>query len=498
MGVALLALAGCAGQHAAGPFHAGLMPPLPQAHVAIPAVQRTAAADMSTGFYGQLYTAQAGADNQDLPVMAYQLGPAPGAAAWARYSADVPAAFRLTDIVFSISAVGAPGTPPPGPYWIALANYGQQRWEWRGPYSTAGTSLSISTTAPASDYISPVGGQAHCVVLNNCAPGQAPQPLVVDSVTFYYTDSAPSPGWITYTYTDGVYRILAQAGAQPENISLALDALDDVPTLDDSFLTISPDGQWLGLKTNRFDPEADGFAALALVKSDLTSGEAVRAGGPGGFLVHPESIPAVASGGNLIVYSGQGGPHVQDLWAVSRVNNSAPWSEPLLLTGASAEDYNEKPQLGDDPSTVLFQCGPVPYGQAGTMAARVNTDGTGYQILLTATDQPPGRNPGTFVTSPDFAPDGSIIFETDWDIVDEHRSWRLPAGGGEGILLSGNEGANSPSVLPDGRIVMLWLGRPGSLNVHELTVMDADGSNFQVLVPDVDVVDIGMGAGASP
>jgi len=54
---------------------------------------------------------------------------------------------------------------------------------------------------------------------------------------------------------------------------------------------------------------------------------------------------------------------------------------------------------------------------------------------------------------------------------------------------------NSPCVLPDGRIVSLWLNRPGGQGFHELKVMAADGSGGVVLLPDVDVFDVGLGCG---
>ena len=55
---------------------------------------------------------------------------------------------------------------------------------------------------------------------------------------------------------------------------------------------------------------------------------------------------------------------------------------------------------------------------------------------------------------------------------------------------------NSPCVLPDGRVVSLWLNGPGNdPGLHELKVMDADGSNeFRVLI-GVDVSDSGIGCG---
>ena len=36
---------------------------------------------------------------------------------------------------------------------------------------------------------------------------------------------------------------------------------------------------------------------------------------------------------------------------------------------------------------------------------------------------------------------------------------------------------------------LLWLHRPGGKGYHELKIMKADGSEFTVLTPDVDVYD---------
>ena len=70
----------------------------------------------------------------------------------------------------------------------------------------------------------------------------------------------------------------------------------------------------------------------------------------------------------------------------------------------------------------------------------------------------------------------------------------LPPGASQPVRVTdafGNH--NSPCVLPDGRIVSLWLDRPVGTGVHELKVMAPDGSNFVVLLPDVDVLDAGIG-----
>jgi hypothetical protein len=43
--------------------------------------------------------------------------------------------------------------------------------------------------------------------------------------------------------------------------------------------------------------------------------------------------------------------------------------------------------------------------------------------------------------------------------------------------------------------VSLWLERPGGKGVHELKVMSADGKEHFVLMPGVDVADVGISCG---
>jgi hypothetical protein len=54
---------------------------------------------------------------------------------------------------------------------------------------------------------------------------------------------------------------------------------------------------------------------------------------------------------------------------------------------------------------------------------------------------------------------------------------------------------NSPCVLPDGRVVSLWLLRPGGSGFHEIKVMDPDGTNQFMALTDVNVFDVGIGCG---
>jgi hypothetical protein len=90
----------------------------------------------------------------------------------------------------------------------------------------------------------------------------------------------------------------------------------------------------------------------------------------------------------------------------------------------------------------------------------------------------------------DYSPDGSLVFEADWT---GEQVWLAAAGPASAVRPQpAQSNDNSPCVLPGGYIASLWLGRPGGDGIHELKVSAPDGSEFAVLTPDVDILDIGL------
>jgi hypothetical protein len=291
-------------------------------------------------------------------------------------------------------------------------------------------------------------------------------------------------GTITYSFDGRVYRVAAQEGAAPEDISQALDQLS--PGKDDELLNISPDGDWLVLESGRFDDECRDWSCLAVVSADLSSGDAVRADGQ---VIHSEGFSAIASGGNLVIYGAGDSVHERDLWAVTRAGDS--WGTPLLLTADSPYEFNYQPALSDDGSTVLFNCGPESFAGEGAAICEVSSSGADFRVVLTPADSPAGFPTSGALHQPDYAPDGTVVFEGDWG---NEQIWRLPAGASEPVPVTnafGND--NSPCVLPNGRIVSLWLNRPEGSGDHEFKVMTPDGSSYFMVLPDLDVLDAGIG-----
>ncbi len=79
----------------------------------------------------------------------------------------------------------------------------------------------------------------------------------------------------------------------------------------DDWIGISPDGEWLLLGTERFDPDCAGWPCMAVVPADLSAGEPVRIRCR---CVHPDGFGTIASGGDLIVYPRQRrSPHPRSL-----------------------------------------------------------------------------------------------------------------------------------------------------------------------------------------
>lgn len=292
-------------------------------------------------------------------------------------------------------------------------------------------------------------------------------------------------GRVYYNVADDLFRIAASAGAAPENLSEALDAL--APGTRDRYVAPSATGDWFVMSSDRGGCSGE---CLVRVAADLSAIEPVLAGGAE---VYPAGISAVSSDGNRVVFATGGGPHNTDLWLTER--SDAGWQAPILLTGDSTYAYNNMPAMDREATHVLFDCGQQPYPEDGQNdACRVNLDGSGFNRVVGYDTLPDTRFDK--VQNPHPGPDG-VLFEGSWPVAGDAPEiiWILRNGASapEPIGL-GFPNSVSPCALADGRWVMLWLGRPGNdAGSHELTLVGRDGSLIATLTPDVDVADIGLG-----
>lgn len=327
-------------------------------------------------------------------------------------------------------------------------------------------------------------------------PDQPPSAISPSWRKLSPSECAPAPweedvGHFVYRLASSgeAFRMAAQEGAEPENISTALDRFS--PGMD-LFVSTARSGNWLLVRTTRFGCKDE---CLAVVSRDLCRVQVVFAGGEPA----PGATGAISSDGNLIVYSDGGGPHRRDLWAIRR--NGELFSAPVLLTKKSTAKWNEQPALSEDGTKVLFDCGDEAGSGPGTSICEVSTKGEGLRVIVEGGESA-NHHAG-------YAPDGSIVLEATW--AGAEQVWRATppsdADGEDQCSLIHQEkdedgtavftDDNSPCPLPDGRILSLWMGRRGSgdegrASGHEPLLTDADGKTSRVILPGVDIADIGL------
>ena len=281
-----------------------------------------------------------------------------------------------------------------------------------------------------------------------------------------------------------IFHMTARIGAVPTNLGRALDQITGVNGADTS-VTLSPDGQWMVLHTNRFSAGGDDFQLAVYQVNNLGGGALVAFDdGP----VQPLGKSVIASGGDLIIFESDEGPHESDLWAA--VREEGVWSK-VLLTGESSYDVNTSPAISDDGTKILFTGGTAEGGEA---ILEVNTDGTEIRTVITQEDGPEGSDAQAVIGSADYAPTDSIIFTAGWN--GESQLWKLYEGGESPtlFLFSGVTNESSASVLSSGRVITLWGDRPGNDdNALELTLRYDDGSLLATLLPGVDLPEGGIG-----
>ncbi|HET9987272.1 MAG TPA: hypothetical protein VFQ65_02110 [Kofleriaceae bacterium] len=279
-----------------------------------------------------------------------------------------------------------------------------------------------------------------------------------------------------YTASNRLYRITAQAGAAPDDLSAVLAG--GAPSWGDT----ASDGEWL---VYAGDTGCSDYSECLMIAHAGAWSSAVEVR-PGGQSVHPAGRATIASGGDAIVYAAPG-THALDLFATTRTG--AAWSAPIEITTGSNRDYNQLPRFSADAAKLTFDCGSDQYSQTGTTICEVGRDGSGFTTLLEpwlAAGSPNERHHA------EIAPDGSVVFEAD---ANGERIWRLALGSQIPALIGNFNNDNTPCVLPDGRVASIYLGGSGA---HELKVMNADGTSPVMLVTYTGgegLTDIGLGCG---
>ena len=273
--------------------------------------------------------------------------------------------------------------------------------------------------------------------------GRPPPQQVVSSIQRV---PATPAGHITYAHDGRVYQVEARENAEPVDISAALEASDGT---EDLFLNASPDGKWLLVETDRFDPDCEGWPCLVLFAEGSTTVEVPKIN-PGSWdVIHPDDgISALSGDASLIVYSDQAEPpKTTDLFLVRKMDEG--WEVRLNLTNRSPFLRNINPDLAPDESSMVFQCGDTGWELHSICEVRI--DGSGFRVVVSPDSRPSDFPADVTLHNPSYAPDGSIVFAGNWET---DRIWRLPADGSE--LLPIRDDHWWPCVLPDGRIAAVF------------------------------------------
>lgn len=334
-------------------------------------------------------------------------------------------------------------------------------------------------------------------------------------------------GHVTFLLDGKLLRVVARAGADAMDLDSMLDDLS--PGGDDS-AGVSVNGVWLALDASREVCREPGQPATeapwnCLVTAQLGDRTRREADGsyrriPGTFGVsslqpvrlsngrrlHGVKLPSIDGSGTTIVFSAssgqesggvrfagpEGGLHV---YVIRRLPRQQQWSDPLLLTLASPFPYHAYPILSEDGQRLLMDCFDDLDVTLPRSICEVATDGSGFRVVVSPqTGEIDGRPSGVSGAnhSAQYAPDGTIVFESDWveNVEGEwHRCeavWRLGLDGRPVRVDRGRCDDNTPCVLPDGRVVSLWLPQSG----HEIKVFDPVDGHYFMLMQGRDVADV--------
>lgn len=250
----------------------------------------------------------------------------------------------------------------------------------------------------------------------------------------------------------------------------------------DSWINISPNGEWLLLESTRLHSDCADWACLIYGKRDLSEFSVVQTTSDG--VIHPAAFSAISSDGKIIVAQ-MSIENRFDLFLSRRTGTT--WSEPTNITSNLSRN-NRSPAISSSGEEVIFNCGD------NICIANISNDNISPSILI----EPSSIEELTQFGSADFDPlSNDIIFEGEGN---SETIWRYNRTNLSSQEISNNfNNDNSPCVLSDGRIASLWLNRPeNSDSLHELKVMDSTNINsitHFMATQNTNISDIGLGCG---
>jgi serine/threonine protein kinase len=271
------------------------------------------------------------------------------------------------------------------------------------------------------------------------------------------TATPPERVVVIYIGERGWFQVPLGTDEGPQPIS---DLLPDAGGLEDLYITISRNGKWALLDTEREGCKDHSCYVVVnaqqqtLEKVMLGPQTAHGAGSAGG---------AISFDGNTLVLPSDEGPHEVDLWITTRAKIG--WNAPVLLTQDSEHAFNEAPKFSVGNGNILFDCHPEVYDPVRGDICEVGVDGTGLRVAVDSSSGP-GATKKSHARHGTYAPDGAIVFEAFWGGFTQ--VWRQPPDGSEPAVLNPlYDGDMSPCVTPEGDVV--------SVHDNQLKVMTLQG-----------------------
>lgn len=290
-----------------------------------------------------------------------------------------------------------------------------------------------------------------------------------------------NPQYVSYMLANGDAQIVE--AKQEGNVTNISELLAKSNSGEESWINLSPNGEWLLLDSTRLDPNCDGWGCLIYGKRDSSNFKTIKLAD--GSVIHPESFSAISNDAKFIVVhlSQDDG---SDLF-ISKQDNNATWSILKSISDSSPSTNNRNPAISADGKEILFEC--------GKNICLVNSDGTNLKTLIRLEDKPNTNNSWESISNADFDTQGNIVFQGTFIAT---WPWRYNRKTAEITLLNNkNNNDNSPCVLSNGDIATLWFDRAENNSGNaELKIMNSTGtSQFIAVTGEKGIVTSPLGCG---
>ncbi|MGE5610421.1 MAG: Calx-beta domain-containing protein [Bacillota bacterium] len=252
-------------------------------------------------------------------------------------------------------------------------------------------------------------------------------------------------------------------------------------------VAVSADGQYMLIKTTRFDGDASGSLAL-VPTNNLAAGQQIVIGASKVTTYDNNIAVANTNTSIIIVYAETvyAGPEVSGSSLVAAVYDKTTkvWTKQVIADAtATSKAFNIEPAISADGTKVVFAAGnPTAPGASSalpTQIMEVNTDGTGLRVVADQASVAGAANASATLQFPQYDPtNGDILFSADYS--NSSQIWRK-AGANPLAVVGDTTNDFCPAVLSDGSVVSLYRDRTDT-DDPAITELSLHGAVIQSLL----------------